>query len=64
MKWVLIDLSFLAHRARYSCKDLDDDDVPTGVLYGFFQELYSICNNTPVSSNKIIIFADSKKSYR
>ncbi|MHA1345025.1 MAG: hypothetical protein ACTSO3_01360 [Candidatus Heimdallarchaeaceae archaeon] len=64
MKWVFIDLSYIAHRARCTTGNLTHEDIPTGVLYGFFQELYDICKNPPVSSNKIVIFADSKKSYR
>lgn len=64
MKWVLIDLSFLAHRARHAVGNLDHEDIPTGVMYGFFEQLYSICTSPVISSNKIAIFADSRKSYR
>jgi len=64
MKWVLIDLSYLAHRARYAVGDLEFDDIPTGVMYGFFEQLLATCKNPPVCSNKILIFTDSKKSYR
>jgi len=64
MKWVLIDLSYLAHRARYAMSDLEYEDIPTGVMYGFFEQLLATCKNPPVCSNKILIFTDSKKSYR
>jgi len=61
-KWVLVDLSVLAYKAMYACGDLAHEDIPTGVLYGFFEQLYSICKN--LKSNKVLIFTDSKKSYR
>jgi len=64
MKWVLLDLSYIAHRARYALGDLEHDDIPVGVLYGFFEQLYSICTNPIISSNRVLIFADSKRSYR
>jgi len=64
MKWVLIDLSFLAHRALHSTGELETEDIPTGVLYGFFEQLYSICKCPVVSSNKILIFTDSRRSWR
>lgn len=62
--WMLIDLSFLAHRALHSTGDLETDDIPTGVLFGFFEQLYSICSNLRFTSNKVCIFTDSRKSYR
>lgn len=64
MKWVLIDLSSIAYRAMHTTGDLSSEDIPTGVMFGFFQQLYEICTNPPVNSNKILIFADSKHSYR
>jgi len=64
MKWVLIDLSYLAHRARGSFGDLSNDDIPTGVLYGFFAQLLTLCKSPIISSNRVLIFTDSKKSYR
>ena len=64
MKWVLIDLSYLAHRARYATRDLEYEDIPTGIIYGFFEQLYSICKTSHINSNKVLIFTDSKKSYR
>lgn len=63
-KWVLIDLSYLAHRARYVSKDLSVDDIPTGVLYMFFEQLITICRHPAVNSNKVLVFADSKRSWR
>lgn len=64
MKWVIIDLSYLAHRARYGTKDLEYEDVPTGVLFGFFEQLRTICAHHHIRSNRVLICADSKKSIR
>ncbi len=63
-KWVLIDLSVLAYKAMYTMGDLAHEDIPTGVIFGFFEQLYEICTSAPVRSNKVLIFADSRKSYR
>lgn len=64
MKWVLVDLSYLAYRARFSMKGLAHEEIPTGVLFGVFDQLKSICEDLVVYSNKLAIFCDSKKSYR
>ncbi len=61
---MLIDMSYLAHRARHSLKDLVSADIPTGVLYGFFEQLLSICSLPKFASNKVLVFVDSKKSWR
>jgi len=62
--WLLVDSSFLMYRAMHSFKDLTSEDMHTGVIYGFFEGLYSICNNPRFQSNKILMFADSRHSYR
>lgn len=64
MKWVLVDLSFLAHRARSSMEGLSHEDIPTGVIFGVFEQLASICKDSRVKSNRLVVFADSKKSLR
>jgi len=64
MKWVLVDLSYLAHRARHATGNLEFEDIPTGVMYGFFSQLYEICKSPAVSSNRVLIFTDSRRSYR
>jgi len=38
--------------------------MPTGVLFGFWEQLYSICSSLQFTSNKIALFADSRKSFR
>ncbi len=39
--WLLIDATFLCHRAFYSFKDLRHEDVATGVIFGFFRDIIS-----------------------
>jgi len=62
--WILVDQSNLGHRARHSLKRLQAEDIPTGVLFGFFHQLYDICSNPRFVSNKVVVLTDSKKSYR
>jgi len=62
--WVLIDTLFLAHRARYSLRNMHTDDMSTGILFDFFEQLYTICTHPKIQSNKILIFIDSKRSWR
>ena len=62
--WVLIDLLYLAHRARFATKHLTLEDVPTGVIYGIFEQLFSICNNPRILSNNVHLFIDSRHSFR
>lgn len=62
--YVLIDLSWIAYRAMHTMRDLSFDDMPTGVLYGFFEQLLYVCTHPKIMSNKVLVFADSRKSYR
>lgn len=62
--WLLIDLSYLAHRARYALDGLQFQDLPTGVLFGFFEQLRTICQDERCRSNRVAIFLDSNQSYR
>ena len=62
--WVLIDLSYLAYRAMYSVGHLATEDMPTGVMFGCWEQLRTICNDPRIRSNKVIIFADSDTSVR
>lgn len=64
MKWVLLDVSFVAYRAFYSCRDLQAEDVPTGVLFKFFEQLRNIAYHSRIKSNKFALFADSRRSIR
>lgn len=62
--WVLIDVSYLAHRALHSTGHLTHGSDPTGILFGFFNQLKQICQDNRIRSNKVVMFFDSKKSYR
>lgn len=62
--WILIDVSYLAHRAKYAVQGLAWEDFPTGVMFGFWEQLKTICNNPYIDSNRVALFFDSRKSYR
>jgi 5'-3' exonuclease len=62
--WLLVDLSYLAYRALHSMHGLTHDDVPTGVLFGFFSQLRTLCEHKLIQSNRVAIFCDSKTSVR
>lgn len=62
--WVLIDISYLAHRARYATANLEYKDFGTGVLFGFWGQLLSICRDPLIKSNRVLLFFDSRKNYR
>ena len=62
--WILVDVSNLAHRALYSLGNLEFEDYPTGVIFGFFEQLRTIIRDGRVWSNKVALCFDSKKSYR
>jgi 5'-3' exonuclease len=61
---VLIDVSYLAYRALHSMDGLEFDDIPTGVIYGFFEQLLTISSMSNINSNHIHLFFDSRQSYR
>ena len=64
MIWVLVDFSFLCHRAYHAMRGLSHNDIATGVLYGFFQELKTICFDPRICSNRVTLFLDSRQSFR
>ena len=64
MIWVLIDASYLAHRARHCLGGLTFDDFHTGVLFGFLEQLLTTCQSNYIQSNKVAFFFDSKQSFR
>lgn len=67
--YVIIDCNYICHRARYSTGPLEYKGKPTGVVFGFFNQLFTILKNTykmkPANSEPEFIFAwDSKQSLR
>lgn len=66
MKWALIDVSWLAHRARYTLgkMGLTHDQMDTGIIFGFFEQLRTVCADWRIASNQVGLFFDSRHSYR
>jgi DNA polymerase-1 len=62
MKTLLIDCSFLCHRAIHTMGHLSAGNHRTGVIFGFLKQIQSISNDW--DSNKLIFCWDSKKSKR
>lgn len=60
--WLLFDVSYLAHRARFASGDLTYNDFSTGVIFGFWEQVRTICQE--LDSNKALFFFDSKYSKR
>lgn len=63
-KWVLIDVSWLAYRALHTVKGLSFEGTPTGVIFGFFQQLLDVCRDRRVASNQVALCFDSRQSLR
>jgi hypothetical protein len=61
---VLLDFSYIAHRAHHSMGGLSHEDMGTGVLYGFWEQLRSLCFDPRIRSNQVHIFCDSRQSFR
>jgi DNA polymerase-1 len=62
--WVLVDVSYLAYRALHSLGHLSWEGEPSGVVFGLFQQLKTICQDPRVHSNRVGLFFDSRTSYR
>jgi len=61
---VLIDASYLAHRALHSLQGLEFEDFPTGVIYGLLEQILSLAYDDRITSNRLLMCFDSRKSYR
>ena len=62
--WVIVDVSYLAHRARYAVADLEHEEFHTCLLYNFWEQLYKVCTDRHVYSNQTLLCFDSRQSYR
>lgn len=62
--WILIDLSHMAHRVHHTMGHLISHDTRTGVVYGFFEQLYALAKEPRFHSNRVEVFTDSKTSHR
>ena len=61
-KWIVLDCSYLCHRARHTTGFLNFDGTPTGVIYGFLRFLRDYKYKT-VDAEYVFCF-DSRKSKR
>jgi DNA polymerase-1 len=64
MVWILADLSFMCHRAKWAIKDMPLEEFHTGMLFSFFEQLKTVCNDERIKSNRVVFFCDSRKSHR
>lgn len=64
MNWALVDVSYLAYRAMYAVGDLSHDEFEMGIIFGFFDQLRNICSDPRISTNRVALCFDSRKSYR
>lgn len=62
--WVIIDISYLAHRARYATANLAYEDFHTGVLFGFWEQIRAICTDRHIQSTRLVFCFDSRQSFR
>lgn len=59
---LVIDSSFIAHRSRFVFGDLSVDDLRTGVIFGFLDQIRNI--GLDLNSNRMVFCWDSKESLR
>lgn len=64
MKWVYVDVSYLAHRAKNAIRKMSHEEFPTGVIFGFFEQLRTTVLLPEVQSNRLLLFFDSRHSVR
>lgn len=62
MRTLLIDSSFIAYQAMYTMDSLTNNDMPSGVIFGFLNRILAI--GTKFKSNDLVFCFDSKKSFR
>lgn len=62
MKWLVLDCSYLCHRAFHTTGDLSFNDIKTGVIFGFLREVSTLCGYH--DTNNIVFCFDSKESRR
>lgn len=62
MKQIIVDSSYLCHKARFSTNKLKSNDINTGVIFGFFIQILNVAEI--FESNDFLFTWDSKKSLR
>lgn len=65
MKWILVDGTWLAHRVRHSIVGGSMiEEEPQLVIFGFLDELRSLCVDPRIRCANIHLFFDSGKNFR
>ena len=62
MKKILIDSNYLCHKAKVTTGTLSYEGKPTGIIYGFLNQIITIAKITQAS--EFLFFWDSRKSKR
>lgn len=62
MKWLVLDCSYLCHRAFHTTGHLSFEDAKTGVVFGFLRDVSSFCEYH--NTNNVAFCFDSKESKR
>ena len=62
MKYLVIDSHALCHQAKHSTGGLSYNDIGTGIVFGFFKQIYSLASK--FDTNKFVFDWDSRMSKR
>lgn len=62
MKVIIVDSNAVGHRAKHSMHGLSFDEMQTGVIFGFMQEVMRLAIR--FETNRFIFCWDSKKNFR
>lgn len=62
MKIIIVDANAVGHRAKHSMHNLTYDEMQTGVIFGFMQEVMRLAIR--FETNKFAFCWDSKKNFR
>jgi len=61
-KWLILDCSYLCHRAMHTTGQLTFGDVKTGIIFGFLRDIGTLCSYH--DTQRIAFCFDSTKSKR
>lgn len=60
--WLILDVSYLCHRAFHTTGELTHKEIPTGVIYGFLRDVVGLCEQHDTS--KVVFCFDREKNLR
>ena len=60
--WLLLDCNCLCHRAFHTFKNLSQDEIPTGLYFGFFRDITYL--QRTLNTSNVAFFWDHGKSIR